>query len=336
MPNKDLDLEQVTNIEQIRRLKNSAILSGGLAEFEYNVKKDDKGVDMLQMNGAIQCNPDSPVYTVYFRSNIKAQKKDGTDNKTYINALDWAENAVSKVKAAEKGLDEYTMVHAVGSVNDLMYVGQDGEFHQGVTYNMSFFNDFDDYQGGFDIEGYIASMKDEVRGEEETPTGRSIIRLISRDPFGNTLDLNNLIADEQITNDLNEAGYEPGMTTTFSIDFVAARNEDSNNNKGGIGRVRTTTGSNYLEMHIVGATKPLDEDDEKAISKDVAKTLLREREARKTKTLDDGYKGKNSKGTKGVAKKSTATKNNTSAGVGKVREEKEGFEELEDDADFPF
>ena len=307
--------------DQIRRLRNVAELSGILATLE-NVRegKTEKGIPYISFNGSIQCHPTEPIYTIRFRTFVQSKKKDMTDNKIYHDVVSWVRDAIPKSDERVLGGEcEPTMVHAVGSITDAPFVNKDGELiKNNINYNMTFFNDFDDYQCGFDIEGYLASIKDETIGENADPTGRSRLRIISRDGFGNILDLNQLVADAEATENMNENGYEAGVTAIFSIDLKATQSEQKVR-KGGFGKVRHTNGGNRLEMCVVGGEPPYEEDSEKAISSGTAKEMLKAREAVLTQIQAEGYKGNanktSSKHTSPAAPKKSGTMGKTRSRV---------------------
>ena len=310
------------NTEQIRQLVNKVHLAGALAELEVKEGQDKNGVSYISLSGAIQCG-ESAVSTVRFRGTINSKKKDGTDSKNYENAKKWASKAIPMTKDKEK----CTFVDMIGSLTDNPYVSRDGTLVEAVQYKMQLFGKFTAYAAELDLEGFVHSIVDETRGEEGNPTGRKKMRLITRDFFGKTIDLKNIVIPNELVEPLEENGYEKGCTATFFINLIPTQKEVPVK-KGGIGTQRTTEGRNYLEMVLVGADPVIDPDDEKALDAKLIKNAMTVRKSYLDEIKEKGYQGSS-----GSSSSSSASESRTGIG-GKKSSNK--VEAVDDDDEFPF
>ena len=308
------------NTEQIRQLVNKVHLAGALAELEVKEGQDQNGVPYISLSGAIQCG-ESAVSTVRFRGSIKSKKNDGTDSKNYENAKKWASKAIPMTKDKEK----CTFVDMIGSLTDNPYVSRDGTLVEAVQYRMQLFGKFTAYAAELDLEGFVHSIVDETRGEEGNPTGRKKMRLITRDFFGNTIDLKNIIVPNELVEPLEENGYEKGCTATFFVNLIPTQKE-APVKKGGIGAQRTTEGRNYLEMVLVGADPVIDPDDEKALDTKLIKNAMTERKSNLDKIKEKGYLGSSD---------SSSSTSESRTGIGGKKSSNK-VEAVDDDDEFPF
>lgn len=303
--------------EQIRQLINRVHLAGQLAQLEVKKGNTQKGVPYISIRGAIQCG-EEPIYTVYFKSFCQKTKSDGTDNKQYINIVNWAKDAIPMTKDKEN----CTWVDLVGSINPNDFINRENALQETYEYNISFFSEFKEYYADIDIEGYIYSIKDEVDKEGST-TGRKRLRLISKTQIGNqAIDFKKIIIPEEYANQLEDAGYEPGRTATFFITLTPNVKEEPKS--GGLGKQRMTNGKATLEFLMTGAKEPIKEESKDALSKEVISNILKERNSKLDAIKNEGYKGNDTS--------NTSNTSNTSSDENK----KNKFTEIQDDDEFPF
>lgn len=326
-----------TNIssDQIRRLTNSVTLAGALAELDRSKIRegvDKNGKKYISFRGAIQCGPTS-VYTRSFRAYINATKADGSDSENYTRVKEWLAKAVPMTQ----NKDNPTMVRVVGSLSANDYIDNTNKMQNGFEVSAQFFNDFDPnaenggYACNIDIEGFIAGVSDEERGTDGNTrlTGRKIIRLLSMDFYRNVLDLKKIFVNQDIAEELENAGYERGATVKMYIDWEPNANEPVVSKAKSFGKVHeTTNGRNYLEMVMIGGDVAYDPDSNMALSQDTARLMLTERASR-LKTLEaEGYKG-SSTGNGG-------TSTNRTGSFGKAASTAKMSPVIDDDEDFPF
>lgn len=278
------------NTDQIRRLANSATLSGYLADIESKQGVDKNGVDYIRIRGQIQCGEDALI-TRNFSSFIKAKKSDGTDSENYEKVLDWVKHAVPMTKDKENA----TLVKLVGSLVANDYVSSDGELRENNIVSAQFFNDFDEFACNLDIEGYIKSIVDEERGsdDDKKPTGRKRLNLISMDFYHNTLDIKNIIIPKEFVDALDDNGYVKGATAKMYISWVPNERSETKPKAKGFGQQRTTEGRRYLETVLTGGDIAYDEDEQEnmIITTQMCKAMLNERASRLKELEEAGYQG---------------------------------------------
>lgn len=319
-----------TNSDQIRRLQNVVILEGALAELdEPRTGTGRDGINYISLRGAVQCG-DSAVYTRSFRAFIKEKKINGEDSKVYKDVVEWLKTATPMTKNAENP----TMVRLQGSLSDNVYVNREGTLVEGTEVSVQFFNEFKSYNACLQLEGYIKDIKPEVRGKDDDvhETGRYKMHFITRDFYGNTLDLKNIIVPADTYKEIEAIGYDEGATVSINIDWQPSQVEETPKKKsGGFGKqvdLGSTNGNSYLEMILVGGSDPYDEDSKDALSAKIVRAMMAERNAHIKEVESKGYLG-NKGGTASAG--STATK---AGGFGKAKAG--SFTTIEDDDELPF
>lgn len=299
------------NTDQIRRLTNSVTLAGYLAEIESKQGVDKNGVDYIRIRGSIQCGEDA-VMTRPFTSFIKAKKSDGSDSENYEKVLKWLKDAIPMTKDKENA----TKVRLVGSLSANDYVGADEQLHEGTTPSMQFFNEFDEFACGLDIEGYIKSIVDEERGpdDDKKPTGRQRMNIVSMDFYHNALDIKNIIIPKDFVDSLEENGYVKGATAMMYLNWQPNEKTEVKPKAKGFGQQRVTEGRSYLELVLVGGDDAYDEDEDedKIITPQMCKAMLSERAARLKELEEQGYQGSkgsnNASSRKGFGSKGSSAK----------------------------
>lgn len=275
--------------DQMRRLTNSVALAGPIAELTYTEgKTKNNNIPYISAEGLIQCG-DDPVYGVRFRIFSKAKKADGTDSKNYEDLRKWCKECVPMTKSK----DGCTWAELGGALGMNDYVGKDGKLKEKYQYNISFVNPFTEYKAEMTLEGMIQAVTDEVRGEEETPTGRRRIRLVSADFFGNAVDMRHAIVEAENAEGMEAAGYETGALACYNL-FLIPNTPVQKAATGGWGQQRVTEGRSYLEYCLRGAGPIIDEDNEKLyIAPSTFKAMMAERKAHLKEVEDAGYQGGN-------------------------------------------
>lgn len=216
------------------------------------------------------------------------------------------------------------------SMND--YVNRDGNLIEDVQYNVNWTKPYEDYKAEINLEGMIQGIKEETKSaDDDTPTGRTKIRIISTDQYGNAVDMKRTKADEGISKELEDNDYVANTLATYYITLVPSTPVEVKKT-GGIGQQRTTTGRSFLEYMLTGASAIIEEDDEKNyIDPKVFKKLLAERKNHIEEVKEAGYLG----GQNDDKKKDSGS---TKSGVGKANsssQKADSFED-EDDDNMPF
>lgn len=312
--------------EKIRTLTNKVHLAGILAELDKSDIREgvtQNNIPYISFSGAIQCG-ETAVSTVRFRSFVKSKKSDGTDSKVYAKIKDWVKSAVPMTADKENP----TMVDMIGSITDNPYVGSDGSLREATQFSIQLIGDFREYAAEIDLEGFVHSIRDEVKpGDSEETTGRQRMRLVSRDIFGNALDIKNIVVPEDLVDPLNENGYEKGATATFFINLIPHVSKTPAKS-GGIGSQRTD-GKSYLEWVMTGADPVIDSSSEDALDVKVIKAAMTERQSRLKEIEEKGYLGGKSSSGRGTIK--------SDSGTSKSKPSESPSTAYEDnDDDFPF
>ena len=292
--------------DKMKKVVNEVRLSGKVAEIEVNTgETKKKKIPYVSIKGAIQFGEDK-VHTRRFETYVQEQKSDGGENKLYEPTLTWAKSAKSIVKV---GFDEATLVEVQGAFETNDYVNSEDKLVESLNVSGKFFNDFDvnkGYKGIADVEGYIQSINEETKGEDQTETGRLRVNVITSDFFGNVIPVKNIIVPKELHDDFLD-GYEVGQSAIFYIDFIANKSAPKPKKTGGLGVQRETDGKSYIEMILTGASPAVDEDDDNGISKEAIKIGLSERKAKLNELVEKGYQGsgKKNRNTIGSSSKST-------------------------------
>lgn len=277
--------------DKIKELVNKVVLTGKLAEIEVTEGKNKDKIPYISVKGAIQFG-DSKTLTKRFEKYVQESNNDGKESKVYPKVQEFVKKAKSIAKV---GFEEATEVSIQGSFATNDYVNAEEKLIESLKIDASFFNDAEgEYKGTADIEGYIQSITPEVKGEEQTETGRLRVTMLTTDFFGNLVPVKNIVVPAELKEDF-EAGYEVGQTAKLYIDFAMNKAEAKPKKTGGIGAQRETEGKSYVEMIVTGADAPYDEDDDNAVSKKAIKIALAERKAKLDEIEKKGYQGSKGK-----------------------------------------
>lgn len=303
--------------EQIRKLTNSIVLSGTLAELEtkngtceMTVKGSKQTADYISLKGVIKFG-NSEVEERRFESFIKSKKANGEDSKLYPIFCDWASSAIPLTKNKENA----TKVTFSGSMVANDYINVEEQLVKAHKISMQLLNK--KYQGEMakaDIEGYIQSVREE-NNSNGIPTGRLLMDIVSTDYFNNALVLDKVIIPVELAEPFSNM-YAEGQTAIFHIDYIPYIDEVSTSGDG-IGVQRSVTeGKSHLDMVLVGADKPYEDDDEKALTPEIIRNLLAERKTKLDQIKEAGYLGNktpsgNSGNRSGFGGSSVSSKNTT-------------------------
>lgn len=268
---------------------NSVTITGRIAEIEVKQDKTKKNIPYVSIKGAIQFG-DSKAQIRRFEAFQQSITTKGKENKLYASTLEFAEKAKS---IAQVGNDEATVVSIQGEFQTNDYVNVKEMLVEGLNIKATFFNDVApdvEFKATADIEGYIQSIEEETKGENQEETGRLKVNLLTTDFSGNIIPIKNLIVPAELKESF-ESGYEVGQTATLFIDFVVNKTDEKPVPTGGIGVQRSTGGKSFVEMQITGANPPFEEDDEFGISEEAIRIALVDRKAQLDEIKAEGYKG---------------------------------------------
>ena len=281
--------------DKVRQMTNRVTLNGVLAELEVKKGVTKQQIPYVSVKGVVQFG-EHKAQTRNFEKfvqqyNINKETKAQKENKNYATILAWADKA--KSLASLKAGETATEVKIQGSFAPNDYVNNQNKLIEGLKIDAAFFNDLDsEYKATADIEGYINTIVPETKGEDSVETGRLRVTLITNDFFGNVVPIKNIIVPAELRDDF-ESAYSVGQTAKFFIDFILHKGEEKPKKSGGIGVQRTTDGASYVEMILTGADPALDEDDEKAYSREAVKIGLAERKTKLDELVEAGYQGGN-------------------------------------------
>lgn len=283
--------------DKIRDLSNMVTLAGKVTEIEIKKGTNKNKSADIQIKGEIQFG-DSKAQSRKFETYIAQFNAEGKENKLYDMTLPFVNSVKSVAKVGE---EEATLVSIQGEFKANDYVNKKDILVEGLKIDAKFFNDFNEYQGVADVEGYILSIVPEVKGEEEKETGRLRVTLITTDFFGNIIPIKNIIVPAELKEGFEE-GYQEGQTAKLFIDFVVNQSEGKPVKSGGLGKQRVTQGKSYVEMILTGADPSFDEDDDMGISSEAIRIALSERRAILNDIKDKGYQGnKQGRGNSGTS-----------------------------------
>ena len=279
--------------EQAKKVINSVVLAGKLAELETNrgtckvkINGAESEADYISLKGVIQFG-DSGVESRRFETFVKSKTAKGDKSKLYDHVETFLENAIPMTKNSQAA----TNVELSGSLVANDYVGADEQLVETYKTSMQFIRNYSENKAKIDIEGYILAIREETVGEGKL-TGRLRMDIVSMDYYNSALVLKNIVIPSNLAEPFKNTPYEVGQTAVFHIDYIPKINEASSVRSGGIGEQRSITeGKSYLEMVLVGAETPIDESEENALKKAFIKNLLKERQIKLDDVKNKGYLG---------------------------------------------
>jgi len=297
-----------------KKMKNEVTLAGSILSFEkdkvtglnYREGVTKTGAKYISFKGQIAVGDNSD-YGVRFNCFLSSLKKDGTPSKLYQPAVDWVKSAVAKIDNAES----YTRVEMKGSLADAPYVRQDNELNADyVEYSVTRFYPFREYKANIAIDGYISSIGDEVDYEGEE-TGRKVMKVITRDNFGKTIELNKVFVPESFVADIERANWEPKATVPMEINLEVKTVTRTVATTSGFGKASKDTSSDKTWKEMVVCWGDNAYEDERALTVAEVKEMTKERQDRLDRIKAEGYKGAGA-----VGSRTSANGSNSSAGFG--------------------
>lgn len=199
------------------------------------------------------------------------------------------------------------------------YKGKDG-FVSVQMFNMSSTSvPEEDFAEG-KVSGYIKSIKDETKGEDEEETGRLAVDFWIVN-YDGTVSPFSLVVEEDIKEGF-ENTYEDGSSAILLFDVVSKQIGNKKSQGAGFGRKKSniTEGYTVTEYSIFDGEEPLDDESDYYIDEDVFKKLIKEYKQKKEES-------KNSDN-------NSSSSSSSNKGLGSAR--KSHVEDVDDDDDCPF
>lgn len=314
------------NSEQIKELVNQVRINGTLAElktFEGNTK--EKNTPYISVDGQIRYG-NTAVETARFRMFCLAEKADGTESKAYKTLCDWVDKAVPMTDSVENA----TKLCLTANVVDNDFYNAQDELVEGIGFNGRFINPYEEEnetyvsQASMTIDGYVQSIADEVRNDE--PTGRKRFTLITTDYTRRAIIIKNIIVPQELVGDFEDV-VEKGTCAQFFLGYYIHKGEKRAVSSGGIGRQRTTTGKDYMELIFEGCSVPYDEDSPYYIDSKVLKELMNNRQAHLEEVKERHEASAETGAKKATSRKGVASRAKTSSAQ---------MEDIVSDDDIPF
>lgn len=312
--------------DKIKAVENKVVLTGVISEIEVKkgVGKKENKSPYVSVKGEIQFGTQKS-QSRRFEAFVQQEKTKGGENGLYQPTLDFA-NSVKSV--AKDGFENATFISIQGELKTNDYVDKKDTLQEGLTVKATFFNDVDAYdptltkqenlaklgKGTIDVEGYIQSIVEETKGEEQTETGRLKMTLLTTDFFGNLIPVKNIIVPTELAEAFQE-GYEATQTALFFLDYIPNKSEGKVVKSGGLGKQRETDGKTYVEMVVTGAKPAVDEDDTTGISTEAIQIAMKVRKQALAEMKDKGYQGSaqgdSGSGRTGISSSKKPNANNT-------------------------
>ena len=186
--------------EQLRTLTNKVTIRGTLAELEKKEGSTKNGVPYISLKGAIRFGK-SGAETRRFRAFAQAQKSNGEDNQKYTDLKNWADSVVSEAD----NKDLANKFKLIGSLEAQDYINAANDLVETIDINAGYFNEYKEtantakYPAIIDLEGYIRSIQDETKNNEET--GRKKVTMITTDFFRNAVIVKDIIVPAELASD---------------------------------------------------------------------------------------------------------------------------------------
>ena len=216
--------------------------------------------ERIMGNIAVETEHGVHTFNVYAQ-NLTAKGKEAKQWKMYCDMLDW------NPKIGGKSEEEPTLVNVKGTVeiNDYPDPKSPGTVRTGLRWRVSRANTkvVPDEPTGATLKAtlFIASIKEEVRNEEET--GRLIVTLYGANNNGACFPVEAIVEEEMADDFANS--YEVGMTVPLELELVSRHIGGNKGGKKKFGRssdVSVNNGFDIQELIIVGGEDEIEEPDE--------------------------------------------------------------------------
>lgn len=297
--------------KEIKRI-NKVQIVGTLAEVG-NLKYDETAEKEVTINGEkkkikgaiTRADFKKPAFVV----NVNGQMIGVTTLPTYKEKFDDKGELVAneRFKAMET-IMEYEVgtrvkIDASISVGN-PYKGKDG-FVSVQMFNMSSTSvPEEDFAEG-KVSGYIKSIKNETKGEDEEETGRLAVDFWIMN-YDGTISPFSLVVEDDIKEGFEE-NYEDGSNAILLFDVISKQVGSKKSQSAGFGRKKSniTEGYTVTEYSIFDGEPPLDDESDYYIDEDVFKKLIKEYKQKKeeSKNSDNNSSSSSNKGL-GSARKS--------------------------------
>lgn len=273
----------------LRKAESIVIITGTLKKKELQVKTFS-GDEVLSGHLIVETSPGNEVrIDTYVNRMTRATKdKPSYESAYWKNQKRMYDEYVSMAELMKNGLDEETArqqatrfsVRASLGLND--YVARDGSLVSvpRISSNFSFYSRIAEGtpfepSARFELEGYIAKMRPEMKGDDET--GRLLLDLIVPNYNGAAQPLS-FVATEEASAYIGDH-YEVGNTVQVYGEFVNRVNVVATR-KAGFAREEISEQKTYVSEMLIdnGALEPYDEDGPFAYKHEDIETAMRVRE----------------------------------------------------------
>ena len=264
-----------------KKSMNTVVIVGTLAEvgnLVFDKEMVNKNNDKLV--GAItRADFKKPAFVV----DVNGQKIGVNTMPVYAKKVDKESGKIvenDRFKAFEKIMtyEVGTRVEIKGSISiGSPYMGKNGIIEP-VSVNMFSLSATsvgdEDYAEG-KVSGYIKSIKNEVKGEDEDETGRLLVELWMYNDYDNTVAPFTLVVEEDVAEDFEQT-YSDGDNAVLSFDIVS-RQVGGKKAKTAFGKKESKIvgGFSITEYSIFSGEAPLDDESEYYIDEDDFKKMFK-------------------------------------------------------------
>lgn len=279
--------------EKVNQTKMEVVLEGTITEFDVKYGKSEVKNPEHKMHG--QMNPymsikgvvkfgEHDAESMRFEKFISQYKKDGNQDGRYQKLIDFANN-VKPSKALKEG-DVASVIRLRCEIKEEFYM-KAGSLKEKSKIELGFVEDTKgNNKAEATIKGRIISIADEIKNDSET--GRVIVNMFGIDFFSNAVKYQ-FIVDKDLAEPFKDS-YEVGCTAEFYVDYKLHKGEEQIISGSGLGVQRVTEGKSYVEPILVGASSPVDSDDDNGINNEIAKVLLANRKKKMDEVKDKDEK----------------------------------------------
>lgn len=286
--------------DQIRTLKNKVKIVGKLAEVDKftRVTCSDQ-TEAISFTIGVQFG-ETIAEVRKVKGFIRKFLKSGKENINYTNA----ENLIEKGIPMTKDKENATELVLSGSIEHNEYMRED-QLIETYDLNCNFITPRtnEEYTAQAEVEGYIKQLVDETagKGEDMSETGRKRMVFLTTNFKNEAVEIKNIIIRKDTLEGFRQSKgqyfedvYGQGKTATLYLKYLPSERRTSTaTTNTGFGEVRITEGGSYCELVVTGSPElPYDEEDPKALSKDLVRKLNEER-----KIMLDGIKNNSGKNT---------------------------------------
>lgn len=289
----------------LREAVNEVVIEGVVSEI--NIEEMGEGNDVFLTGEVLIKTGSDSVHTVNVFS--KKFNKEGKES-TIFKGLQTIKNEYKSIAKYGEEADRIRITTGKLGLNE--YVGGDGEIKSYPQISANFINrlkageEFNP-RAEFEVEVVVKNIKPEIKNDEET--GRAIVDAIIPVYGGKVIEFRLVATKENGVSDYLFNNVEKGQTITLYGEVVNQTIVERREVGTGFGKPQEKIKSvTVREFLITGGNPPLDEDDDKAYSKEAIKKALVERETHHNEMKEKKKQQQN---------KSTSDKKSTGFGVKK-------------------